>query len=151
MGIRIKDEAKKKLKKKKKTKIRKSVFKNQLWQFTILGVIQLTQSKGGKSRDVHGPVGWRCNRVKVLKLQFPRTPEPLWLPPSWFLTSLEFSNIQQTNLHLACMSWFLFLATLKHLTKKGPQVEKRSDLLCVTSEGKRLEKTESSMRHISGI
>lgn len=53
---------------KNKTKIRKRVFKNQLWQFTILGVIQLTQSKGGKSREVHGLVGWSCNRVEVLKL-----------------------------------------------------------------------------------
>lgn len=143
--MRTKDEAEGK---KKKDKNKKEFFKDKQQKFTILQVIQLTQSPGGKSRDVHGLMRWRWNRVKVLKLLFPRTPEQLRFPPSWLLTSLEFSNIQLTSLHLASMSKFLSLATLQYLTEKGLPVEKRSDLLCVNSEGKRLKKAESNIRDI---
>lgn len=143
--MRMKDEAEEK---KKKDKNKKEFFKDKQQKSTILRVIQLTQFPGGKSRDVHGLMRWRCNKVKVLKLQFPRTPEHLWVPPSWLLTSLDFSNIQLTSLHLASMSQFLSLATLQYLTEKGPPEEKRSDLLCVNSESNRLKKAESNMRDI---
>ena len=133
---------------KKKDKNKKEFFKDKQQKFTILHlpVIQLTQSPGGKTRDVHGLMKWRCNRVKVLK--FSRTPEQLWFPPSWLLTSLEFSNIQLTSLILASMSQFLSLATLQYLTEKGLPMEKKSDLLCVNSESNRLKKAESNTRDI---
>lgn len=133
--MRMKDEAEEK---KKKDKNKKEFFKDKQQKSTILRVIQLTQSPGGKSRDVHGLMRWRCNKVKVLKLQFPRTPEHLWVPPSWLLTSLDFSNIQLTSLHLASMSQFLSLATLQYLTEKGLRkaLQRKRDQTCSVSTQK---------------